>query len=108
MKRLAYIGAILIIESLVAFILLLIAGGYILEGEAAIGAGYTWWYSIPMCLVLSIIIGLLTFNRYCELGTIFGKMIFLSVLATVIVVSAPVITFAGYTAVVMLGGRNVT
>lgn len=92
MKRLTYTALIIVFALIVGFLLLLVAGGYIFDGEAAMGAGILWYYSLPGVLILGYLIARFSFPWYVNQNAVLIQTIGLLGSALIVAVMAPVIT----------------
>jgi len=92
MKRLTYTALIIVFALIVGFLLLLIAGGYIFEGEAAIGVGFLWYYSLPGVLILGYLIARVSFSWYVNQNAVLMQTVGLLGSAIIVAVLAPAIT----------------
>ena len=92
MKRLTYTALIIVFALIVGFLLLLIVGGYIFEGEAALGVGILWYYSLPGVLILGYLIARFSFPWYVNQNAVLMQTIWLLGSALTVAVMAPAIT----------------
>ncbi len=92
MKQLTYTALIIVFALFVGFLLLLVAGGYIFECEAAMGVGILWYYSLPVILILGYLMARFSFSWYVNQNTVAMQTIGLLGSALVVAVIAPVIT----------------
>lgn len=93
MNRAVYTGFLIVAALLVGFLLLLISGGYILEGEAAMGMGILWYYSLPAFLLLGYLVGRSTHGWYSTQSAVYNQLAILLGLAFAVAVLSPLVTY---------------
>ena len=96
MKRLTYTTLIIIFGLVVGFILLLLSGGYIFEGEVAMGVGILWYYSLPAFLLLGYLTARASYNWYSTQSVLHTQTASLLGFALVVAVLAPAVTYLAF------------
>lgn len=93
MKRITYTSLIIIFGLVVGFILLLVSGGYIIEGEVAMGIGLLWYYSLPAFLLLGYLTARVSYNWYSAQNVLLSQTAGLLGFALAIAILAPAATY---------------
>ncbi len=93
MGRVLYTVLIIILGLSLGFLLLLVSGGYIFEGEAAMGIGILSWFSLPAVLVIGLLLGRYTYAWYSSLNALATQAAGLLGLAVAVAVLSPTITY---------------
>jgi hypothetical protein len=92
--RATYTVLVISIGAMIAFLMLLVLGAYIFEGEASISIGLLWYYSLPISLLCGWLIGRYTYAWYGQLNSVLRQASALLVLGLVMAIVSPVLTYA--------------
>jgi hypothetical protein len=93
MNRTVHSALLVIAGFAISFICLLLLGGYIFDGEAAMGIGILWAYSIPAYLLLGILLGRLSYGWYSIQSATLVQTTSLLGLALSVAVLGPSVTY---------------
>lgn len=93
MNRLTYTTLIIIFGLVVGFMLLLVAGGYIFEGETAMGVALLWYYSLPVVLLLGYLVARASYKWYASQTDVLIQTMSLLGIAFSVAVIPPVIVY---------------
>jgi len=93
MKKGTYIALIIFFSLFVGFLLLLVSGGYIFEGEAAMGVGLLWYYSLPAFLLFGYLAGQASYSWYSNQRVVLIQSVGLLGFSLVVSVLAPAMTY---------------
>jgi hypothetical protein len=94
MRRFLYTTLVVVLSFLIGLLMIVILGGYMSEGEAAMGVGILWYYSLPAFLIIGILVSLATHRWYIRQVTVVKQVSGLFVFSLLVAMAAPTLTFA--------------